>query len=78
MCAKAYFILLLRGGKGLSSSCVHMSNALSQLYPSGGGKQPREEEEEEEEERPKMWNQTFNLCNLWTNGVRHLARLSTT
>lgn len=27
VCAKAYFILLLRGGKGLSSSCVHISNA---------------------------------------------------
>lgn len=26
VCPKAYFILLLRGGKGLSSSCVHISN----------------------------------------------------
>lgn len=29
VCPKAYFILLLRGGKGLSSSCVHISNIQS-------------------------------------------------
>lgn len=45
VCPKAYFILLLRGGKGLSSSCVHISNAqVSSIQVEEKRKSPKGED----------------------------------